>query len=131
MDVPICPNSPRSRGAGLGTLQWPEVDLERGILRLVTTKNKHPRAVQVTGLALALLRAHTAMQRVGVDWLFPRADGQRPVLIEQAWRTARTRAGLVDFRFHDLRHCCASYLAMNGAKLLEIAEFLGDTRMDM
>jgi len=119
------------RRTELCRLRWPQVDLERGILRLVTTKNKHPRAVQVTGLALALLRAHTAMQRVGVDWLFPRADGQRPVLIEQAWRTARTRAGLVDFRFHDLRHTCASYLALNGATLLEIAEVLGHKKMDM
>ena len=28
-------------------------------------------------------------------------------------------------RFHDLRHSAASYLAMNGASLLEIAEVLG------
>jgi integrase len=112
-------------------LRWPQVDLERGLVRLVTTKNKRPRTVPVTGLALTLLRAHAATQRAGVDWLFPRADGQRPVLIEQAWRTARQRAGLVDFRFHDLRHTAASYLAMHGASLLEIAEVLGHKKMDM
>jgi len=119
------------RRTELCRLRWPNVDLERGILRLVTTKNKHPRAVPVTGLALALLRAHAATQRAGVDWLFPRADGQRPVLIEQAWRTARRRAGLVDFRFHDLRHTFASWMALNGATLLEIAEVLGHKKMDM
>ena len=112
-------------------LRWPEVDLERGLVRLRTTKNKHPRAVPVTGLALELLRVHAATQRSGVDWLLPRADGQRPVLIEQAWRTARTRAGLVDFRFHDLRHTCASYLAMSGASHVEIAEILGHKKLDM
>jgi integrase len=53
------------------------------------------------------------------------------VLIEQAWRTARTRAGLVDFKFHDLRHTCASYLAMSGASLLEIAEVLGHKKLEM
>ncbi len=112
-------------------LRWQNVDLERGMLRLATTKNKRPRAVPVTGWALALLRAHAATPRAGVDWLFPRADGQRPVLIEQAWRTARRRAGLVDFRFHDLRHSCATELALNGATLLEIAEVLGHKKMDM
>jgi integrase len=112
-------------------LRWPEVDLERGTVRLVTTKNKHPRAVPVTGLALELLRAHATTARSGVAWVFPRVDGQRPVLIEQAWRTARKRAGLLNFRFHDLRHTCASYLAMTGASLLDIAEVLGHKKLDM
>ena len=35
------------------------------------------------------------------------------------------RAGLPDFRFHDLRHTCASYLAMCGRPLKEIQEVLG------
>ena len=30
-----------------------------------------------------------------------------------------------DFRFHDLRHTYASYLAQNGAELLEIAQLMG------
>jgi integrase len=41
------------------------------------------------------------------------------------------RAGLVDFRFHDLRHTCASYLAMSGASLLDIATILGHKKLDM
>ena len=44
---------------------------------------------------------------------------------------AVTRAGIVDFTFHDLRHSCASYLAMNGASLLEIAEILGHKSLEM
>jgi integrase len=120
------------RRTELCRLRWPEVDLERGLVRLVTTKNKHPRAVPVTGVALELLRAHAATPRAGaVDWLFPRRDGLQPVAIEQAWRPTRFRAGLVDFRFHDLRHTCASYLAMSGASLLDIAEVLGHKKLDM
>ena len=45
--------------------------------------------------------------------------------MEKAWNVARKRAGLVDFRWHDLRHTAASYLAMSGASLREIAEILG------
>ena len=37
------------------------------------------------------------------------------------WETAVKKAELQDFRFHDLRHSAASYLAMNGASLAEIA----------
>jgi len=36
-----------------------------------------------------------------------------------------------DFRFHDLRHTCASYLAQNGASLLEIADVLGHKQIQM
>ena len=51
--------------------------------------------------------------------------------IIQAWIYAVKRAGLVDFRFHDLRHSAASYLAMNGASLMEIAEVLGHKTLAM
>jgi site-specific recombinase XerD len=36
-----------------------------------------------------------------------------------------------DFHFHDLRHTAASYLAMNGASLMEIAEVLGHKTLHM
>ena len=41
------------------------------------------------------------------------------------------KAGLKDFRFHDLRHSAASYLAMNGASLAEIAKVLGHKTLAM
>ena len=41
------------------------------------------------------------------------------------------KAGLRDFRFHDLRHTCASYLAMNGASPNEIADVLGHKTLSM
>ena len=40
-------------------------------------------------------------------------------------------AQLVDFRFHDLRHSAASYLAMNQATPSEIAEVLGHKTLQM
>lgn len=110
-------------------LRWPDIDLERGSLRLAVTKNKQGRAVPVTGLALALLRQHAASRAAASSWVFPRADGYKPVLIDHSWRCARRRAGLQDFVFHDLRHTAASYLAMSGASLREIAEVLGHTNI--
>lgn len=45
--------------------------------------------------------------------------------------TPLKRADIKDFRFHDLRHSAASYLAMNGASLAEIAEILGHKTLSM
>jgi len=113
----------------LRCLQWPQVDIVAGILRLHRTKNRERRPVPVVGQALGLLRG-LATQAVSC-WLFPRRDGTQPVLIEKAWRIARSRAQLVDFHFHDLRHTAAAYMALSGATLREIAEILGHTRIQM
>ena len=51
--------------------------------------------------------------------------------IRKRWERVVREAGLEDFRFHDLRHTAASYLAMNGASLLEIAEILGHKTLSM
>ncbi len=48
-----------------------------------------------------------------------------PIALKTPFRTALKRAGINKFRWHDLRHTTASYLAMNGASLLEIAAVLG------
>jgi len=49
--------------------------------------------------------------------------------MEQSWRTARRLAQLEDFRFHDLRHTFASYMAMSGVSLRAIAEVLGHRKL--
>ena len=45
------------------------------------------------------------------------------------WTAALEQAGIEDFRFHDLRHSCASFLAASGASLPEIGEVLGHKSM--
>ena len=51
--------------------------------------------------------------------------------MENAWQAVLKKAGIEDFRFHDLRHTTASYLAMNGASIAEIAEVLGHKTLQM
>ena len=47
------------------------------------------------------------------------------------WKKALKQSAIVDFRFHDLRHSCASYLAQSGASLLEIADVLGHKQISV
>ena len=65
-------------------------------------------------------------------FLFPSEDdAETPVEIRKAWETALKRAKVTDFKFHDLRHTAASYLAMAGATAPEIAEILGHKSLQM
>ncbi len=51
--------------------------------------------------------------------------------LQHQWEAVIKNSNIKDFRFHDLRHTAASYLAMNGATLVEISEILGHKTMQM
>jgi integrase len=112
-------------------LTWREVDLHRERVLLLVTKTGERRSVPLTGRALTELQTLAKVRRLDTALVFPRRDGHAPIDIRHAWQQAVRQAGLTDFRCHDLRHCCASYLAMNGASLVEIAEVLGHTTLQM
>ena len=119
------------KGELLG-LRWRDVDWAWQQLVFHDTKNKERRTVPVRGEAWTRLEAWAGgVARIGPDWVFPRPDGRKPLDIRYAWEQARAQAGLEDFRFYDLRHSTASYLAMSGASLVEIAEVLGHKTLQM
>jgi len=112
-------------------LTWREVDLRRERVLLLVTKTGERRSVPLTGRALTELQTLAKVRRLDTALVFPRRDGRAPLDLRYAWQQAVQRADLHDFRFHDLRHCCASYLAMHGASLVEIAEVLGHKTLQM
>ena len=109
-----------ARRGELLSLHWSDVDLKRGMLTFRKTKNGETRAVPLTGYALEVLAHHTKIRRLDTPLVFPNRTGTQPMSIREAWKFAVQRAGVTNFRFHDLRHSAASYLAMGGASLAEI-----------
>ncbi|MBY0406996.1 MAG: site-specific integrase [Rickettsiales bacterium] len=112
-------------------LKWQDVSLERGMMTLHETKNGERRALPLQGYAYKLMLEHAKVRRLDCDYVFPSEKKKQPIDIRTAWENAVERAELQDFRFHDLRHSAASYLAMNGASLAEIAEVLGHKTLQM
>jgi integrase len=120
-----------ARKGELVSLKWKHVDWEQAVIRLMKTKNGHPRSVPLTGVAYKMMREKFALQGYKSDYVFAREDGKFYMIFEKYWQRAKEEAGLENFRFHDLRHTAASYLAMNNASLLEIAAVLGHRTMQM
>ncbi len=111
-------------------LTWNNVDLNRAVITIEDSKNGERRGVPVVEPALSLMKEHARIRRrVDTLLVFPapkRAGANaKPLDFESAWKAALSRAEITDFKFHDLRHSCASYLAMNGASVAEIAGVLG------
>jgi integrase len=119
------------RGEILG-LRWRDVDLARGVIVLHETKNRDRRVLPLAGPALAIMRERSKVRRLKSDMVFPNKDKDGALFnLRRCWPDALTEAKIEDFRFHDLRHSAASYLAMNGATLAEIAEILGHRTLQM
>ena len=115
-------------------LTWDQIDLTTGVLILEETKNGDRRRVTIRGRALEELRKHAKVRRIDTKIVFPgkrTASPDKPFSLDKAWYSALKKAGIPNFRFHDLRHSAASYLAMNGATLLQISEVLGHRTAQM
>jgi integrase len=112
-------------------LRRKDVDCEAGSIILATTKNDDIRIVPLAGKALALLRARLQQPGVPEDLVFPGRKPARPSEISVAWANAVKKAGLSDFRFHDLRHSAASFLVDCGATDVQIAAVLGHRTLQM
>lgn len=118
-------------------LRWPNVDLDRKRITLEPeqVKNRTRRSIPLVGEAVDVLAARSRLRRIDTNLVFSNqigsAWGTRPLYIREAWDAAIVESGLVGFRFHDLRHTAASYLAMSGASTIEIAEILGHKTLAM
>lgn len=102
------------RAGELMKLTWADVDLKEGRLLFGDTKNAEPRAAWVHGEALRLLKEHAKVRRIDTALVFAAPGGGR-FDYHEPFVAAAAAAGVADFRFHDLRHSAATYLAMAGA----------------
>jgi integrase len=119
------------KGEILG-LTWDTIDLRRGVIYLSETKNDERRAVPLTGEALKAVRELKKVRHLHTNLLFPGSRKRsQPAKIDTPWHQALVAAGIENYKFHDNRHTAASYLAMNGASLAEIAEVLGHKTLSM
>ncbi|MDP2833820.1 MAG: site-specific integrase [Pseudomonadota bacterium] len=123
-----------ARQAEIMGLRWGQIDFARQVISLTETKNGDRRALPLVGQALDLLRERGRVRTLGDDRIFPptRAAKKADCLdLRDPWTKALKAAGIENFHWHDLRHTAASYLAMSGVSLVEIAKVLGHRTLQM
>jgi len=120
-------------------LRWSQIDFEREVIHVVNnrdqgtrTKSGKNRQVPMTSKARALLEQLEA--EGSSEFVFCNPDTRLPYTdIKRAFTTARRKAGIVDFHFHDLRHTTATRLGDAGVDAIKLAAIMGwsDVRMAM
>lgn len=108
-------------------LEWKDVDFDRKTVTVHISKNTKRRIVHLPTPAIKALRKLRRQGVVGSKLIFVDGNGEPAdkSFLTFHWKKVRAAADLVDFRWHDLRHSCASFLAQNGASLVEIGSVLG------
>jgi integrase len=123
-----------ARRGEIMSLRFGQIDFGRQIISLEETKNGDRRALPLVGEAFALLQERAKVRSLSDDRIFPptgRARKAAALDLRQPWEKALKETGIADFHWHDLRHTAASYLAMSGVSLVEIAKVLGHRTLQM
>lgn len=111
------------RRGELLSLTWGNVHLDKRYAYLPDTKNGRPRYVPLSTKALETLAALPKQS----ERVFP----IEPQTVAAAFMKAVKRAGLHDFRFHDIRHTAASRMSAKLPNVIELAAVTGHSSLQM
>ncbi|MGJ8517484.1 tyrosine-type recombinase/integrase [Carnimonas bestiolae] len=117
-------------------LEWRRVDFGHNLVTLEPEDNKSAkrRTIPLNDTAVAALlrrKAFVSEHCPSSPWVFCNSHGNRSVEPRTGFKTACDRAGITNFRIHDLRHTCASWMVSEGVPLADVKEVLGHSTIKM
>jgi integrase len=118
------------RASNVSNLKWQNVDIFRRHLIVEANENKNGKYL---GIPLNQEAIDVLKQQMGKHPIYVFVYQQKPVTqcSTRAWRNALERAGIKDFRWHDLRHTWASWHVQNGTSLQELCDMGGWANIEM
>lgn len=128
--VRLAVESGARRGALLG-LRWRDLDLAAGKAIVERTKNGTPHVIVLLPGAIAELKRFAAGRPPEELVFASRRRAGQAYDIAGAFRRALAGARIQGASFHTLRHTHASWLASQGASLLQIAESMNHRSLAM
>lgn len=109
------------RQANVTKLEWSQVDVARHVAWIHGDQAKAGKPIHVTLNETAM---SVLTKQIGKHsrWVFTFKGKPIQQVTTKAWYKSLTRAGIEDFRWHDLRHTWASWLTQSGVPLNVIQE---------
>jgi integrase len=149
--VVVCGINTGLRRGEILRMKWRDIDTMAAQIYIGKTKTDEPRYVPINDDLAELLKAIRLEQGPGAEHVFTFANGEHhlkgkdpvrerkgPAPVPEAIKNPKTafnaalrRAGIRNFKFHDLRHTFASHFVMRGGSLKELQEILGHKTMTM
>ena len=106
-------------------LQWEDILFDKALLFIKEAKNGDSRYAALEPEILKSLQKLYDVRSATNPFVFPSKKRFGQICIRKAFEEAVKRAGMINFRFHDLRHTFATYARMDGASIFEVMLSMG------
>ena len=112
------------RRANVTGLEWSQVDLSRSVawIHADQAKARKPITVPLDDVAISIIRAQAGKHPV---YVFTYQGKPVTQVNTKAWKKALERAGIENFRWHDLRHTWASWHVQAGTPINTLQDLGG------
>jgi integrase len=116
-------------------LQWSDIELRfRRTITIVQSKTDTPKTIPLTDTLFNLLQQKNKSRKEGYVFYISSTNSETNEIeetkishsyLQANWWRARDKAGIKNFRFHDLRHTFATRLVQSGVDLYSVSKLLG------
>ncbi len=113
------------------SLKWEDVDWKTNTLRFWEEKKDKWRTKQLITAMIALLTSIKPEEENPSGFIFTDPNGKPLKDVKKAFKTVLKKAGIKNFRFHDLRRSSATFLLKMGCPLPVIQKHLEHTSLEM
>lgn len=110
-------------------LTWAQI--RNGFIYLSKTKTNESRQIPINDDLAALFKQIRKAQGLKYNYVFCDTKGRPYVQVRKSFMASLAKAGIEDFRFHDLRHTFASHFVMRNKSLKDLQEILGHKSLTM
>jgi len=114
------------------TLTWNNIDLVNRLMTIEATnsKSKKKKRIFINSIVHRIL-LEQKMKNNGHIFVFSGPNGNPIKTLRTVFENSCKRAGILGFRFHDLRHTAATRMIESGANIVAVSKILGHSTLNM